>query len=75
MNGLVKYDAGCNRTSLVLPENLDKEAWRMPKEPVFKRRGSCGVSLRMSTIRLSIPSGQNSFILRRFHQGEQPPFA
>ena len=27
MNGLVKYDAGCNRTSLVLPENLDKEAW------------------------------------------------
>src|SRR6516165_11314413 len=26
MNDLIKYDA-CNRTSLVLPENLDKEAW------------------------------------------------
>jgi hypothetical protein len=27
MNDLLKYDAACNRTSLVLPEDLDKEAW------------------------------------------------
>ena len=54
---------------------LAKGLRRMPKEPVYKRRGSCGVSLRMSATRLCIPSDQNSFILRRFHQGEQPPFA